>query len=432
MDVGERMRSIAEAYRNEYVSKLDSYAGWKHSYRTFVERVQAANHEEWLTPSFQTLLWEDDLIAKLGPGNSVTVEGAYDDAALAERLWQLRNWKRPEDAFARAKLLQDAFEEILKEVTPRYNSRRPSARLARLFCALFPRDTVCLLAHYMTGWVRRAFKIQKGGWELIGQQVLFRDRMRSELGPETSLDDDIERSQFAWYMFEQVRPLDEAEDTVPTDNETEKKDSTSAKTSTARLPIRILPIEVQGKGLSYVRQVLSVISGALRAAEYGATREDIIGQIMTDAPFLNRNSAQNTFSMIPRLGLLELRDGAYYPTDAGAALLDGEPPGEVITPVLISKVFGVAHILNELRNSGGEMSQAALAQKLQSYYPNWTTSYAPTALMQWLQALKLLYSHSTADGRRVELTDTGFEWAASVPTDMSAWRLEPADIRIVD
>jgi hypothetical protein len=64
----------------------------------------------------------------------------------------------------------------------------------------------------MTGWVRRAFRMQKAGWELIGQQVLFRDRMRSELSPESDLAEDVKRSQFAWYVFEQVRPSEDVED----------------------------------------------------------------------------------------------------------------------------------------------------------------------------------------------------------------------------
>lgn len=149
---------------------------------------------------------------------------------------------------------------------------------------------------------------------------------------------------------------------------------------------------------------------------------------MTDAPTLNRNSAQSTFSSIPRLGLMELRDGAYYPTESGMALLDGEPPGEVITPVLISKVFSVAYILNELRNADGRLPATDVAERLQSYYPNWTTTFAPTSLLQWLQALKLIET-KTANGRReLLLTDTGFEWAASVPNDMSAWRVGRAEL----
>ncbi|MFD0461622.1 hypothetical protein ACFQY9_06740 [Microvirga aerilata] len=358
----------------------------------------------------------------------MTVDGAYADNQLAERLWQLRNWTRPDEPLARAKFLQDAFEEVLKAVTPRYNARRPSARLARLFCAMFPRDTVCLLAHYMTGWVRRAFRIPKSGWDLIGQQVLFREKLRSELGPETDLSDDIERSQFAWYMLVKVRPTDDgAIDISPTGNPTES-DVREAKANSTQLPVRILPVEVQSKGLSYIRDNISLILGALRASEHGATRDDLIRQILSDAPFLNRNSAQSAFATIPRLGLIELRDGAYYPTERGLALLDGEPPGDVITPVIIARVFGVAHILNELRNAKGTLVQGELAERLQSYYPNWTTTFAPTALFQWLLALKLIISKPGSGGRKeLSLTEAGEEWAAIVPTDMSAWKIERSD-----
>jgi 5-methylcytosine-specific restriction enzyme B len=50
---------------------------WLDSYRTAVERVQAADEATFRTPEFQKSLWEIDGISTIGPGSSVTVPGAY-------------------------------------------------------------------------------------------------------------------------------------------------------------------------------------------------------------------------------------------------------------------------------------------------------------------------------------------------------------------
>ena len=113
------MSKIADTYQSSYLSsREDWYGDWGRRYEAFVKGVQETDHATWMTPSFQRELWENAAITGLGPGNGVTVEGAYVDKAIAQTLWDLRNWQRPNEVSTRADVLQTAYDRMLDALTP--------------------------------------------------------------------------------------------------------------------------------------------------------------------------------------------------------------------------------------------------------------------------------------------------------------------------
>jgi hypothetical protein len=133
-------RSAFRAYRDEPWA-----VEWRQRYAAHVELVKSANEAQWLDPAFQRRLWDENPISNIGPGTSVTVEGAYSDATIARELLQFRDEPLASDLAERGKRLQDKFDHVLARVYPAHAKRRPKARLVRLMAAMFPRDMTCLM-----------------------------------------------------------------------------------------------------------------------------------------------------------------------------------------------------------------------------------------------------------------------------------------------
>ena len=122
-------------------------------------------------------------------------------------------------------------------------------------------------------------------------------------------------------------------------------------------------------------------------------------------------------SQASRLGLLSFQSGTYRPTEAGNALLEGEPPGEVIMPVMISNVFGPAQILDDLSREA-TLTRSAIAQTCRCYYPRWTTDFAPNQIVAWMKDLGLVMIEGKGALARVNLTESGEYWRSGLPDNI--------------
>jgi 5-methylcytosine-specific restriction protein B len=58
-------------------AKGEGQTTWREKYAAHLDLVKTANRSTWFEPAFQQTLWEPKTIAAIGPGNSVTVVGAY-------------------------------------------------------------------------------------------------------------------------------------------------------------------------------------------------------------------------------------------------------------------------------------------------------------------------------------------------------------------
>jgi MoxR-like ATPase len=168
------------------------------------------------------------------------------------------------------------------------------------------------------------------------------------------------------------------------------------------------------KGMFYVSDNLNLLLSMVRAAENGIEREDLIQQIGEEAPGLNRGSRVNLLSQAPALGLLSFENGVYRPTATGRALLEGEAAVDLLTPVFVRTVFGFAHILDDLARNG-TMTREQIADTCRTYYPRWTTNFAPNALIAWMRELGLVSIEGAGSQGAVKLTESGDYWRSGLP-----------------
>lgn len=420
--------TLQSLFANDFRARLsDRWKDWHTQYVAYVKRVQGASEAEWLTPAFQAFLWDSDQVSGIGQGKSVTVEGAYADRDLAKALFELRKTKLAPDLAARAKQLSDAFDAVMERLTPRHSERRPSARLLRLFCGLFPSDALVLLDSHKTNVVRRGFGMKKGGLSTLAQQVLMRGRLREALGPTETVEAQVDQSMFSWLLFERLeREASAEEGEAPVEP---GADSERTQVSAADAPvIRMLPVDQQRRGMYSIANSIGTVMQILRFAENGATKDELVDEILVLFPKLKRSSAEMYITLMrSTFGVIELRDGALRPTKWGQQLIDGEDPSDVLAPVLIGRVFGFAQLLSPLRGSEG-LPKATLYQSLREIYPRWTSDYIPSGLLGWAHSIGLVETASVKGAAVERLTDAGAYWASGLPADLETrWRPVDAD-----
>jgi 5-methylcytosine-specific restriction enzyme B len=399
---------------NEVRSQFDRFLmarneAWIASYSAAVSWAQSASEHEFRSPQFQQRLWEIEGVTGIGPGDSVTVPGAYADTDIVDALWGVRSGSSSDEVLSKARVLDDAFWRILGLVSPKHNLRRPIARLTRIFVVLRPRDMLCLMDHHRTRQFRQWLGESAHKLSFVGQHVMLRQSLRDVLGGEMKLEDDVLRSQFSWFVWDHVL--------APTESEASAVESAPEPTATDRPQVTILPAKAQSKGFSYLANNLDLLLSMIRAAENGIDRETLDQQISEDAPTLSRGSRSNLISQASRLGLLSFQNGTYRPTAAGSDLLEGEPPGEVLTPILIRNIFGPAQILDDLSRDG-TLTRGAIAQACRRYYPRWTSDFAPNQLVAWMRDLKLVTVEGKGMPARVSLTEAGEYWRSGLPEDL--------------
>lgn len=407
------MPDLKEIYHRQFLPTRDE--AWFETYCRAVEEAAAADETKFKSPTFQKGLWEVVGVASIGPGSAVTVPGAYEDPEIVNALWSLRNWDSPTDPRAQAAHLDAEFERILAMVTPRHNTKRPAARLVRIFAVLRPYDVNCLMDSKRTWQFLQWAGRKKMGLGRMGQNVIGRQATRDALGPENNIADAVSYSQFSWFVWTLISAA-ENEVPAPTPNGAEGGlgVETGPENATDAPKLVLLPPAMQRKGMFYVTGNLQLLMLLVRAAENGTDKDDLLQQIAEEAPNLNLGSRQNVLSQAGSLNLLFSESGTYRPTPNGRALLEGESPSDVLTPIFVRTVFGFALILRDLSQTK-MMTRGAIVERAQGYYPKWTTPFAPNALVAWAQDLGLAEVKGNGRSAEVQLTEIGEYWASGLP-----------------
>lgn len=406
----ERVDDVRTAYETQFIPNKDDK--WFESYVRAVRDIKNASEAEFRAPEFQRRLWELEGVASVGMGSSVVVTGAYEDAEVADALWRLREWIPPDDVLDRARAFDAEFARIMGIVFPRHNARRPFARLIRIFAAVRSSDCLCLLDWNRTRLFREWLEKPNHKLDLVGQHVVCRDALKDVLLLEPGPDSDVLQSQFAWYAWDHIlRPVEPAAETA----EAAPTEGDALATATPRLAV--LPAKIQRKGLLYLAKNLELTLAVVRAAENGIDRASLDQQAAEEAPALSRGSRSNLLAQTSYLGLLSYENGSYRPTPSGRALLDGEPPADVFAPIMVRGVFGFAQILDDIGREG-VMTRIAIAKACRSYYPRWTTDFAPNQLVAWMKDLGLVEIDGVGTQAAIKLTEPGEYWRSGLPGDM--------------
>ncbi len=391
---------------------------WRSRYVDRVRLVQEADAAEWLKPTFQEGLWDAPDISGIGPGQSVTLMQAYPDQQLAELLLQARGSLDGLPLELRGSRLQSLFDEVLAYVHPRYNARRPRARLVRLLAATFPQDMTCLMDAGRVLGVQRLLSAPRLQGGHIAQHPALRERVRDAVGAATTLADEVDQSIFCWFLWQtRVDRADEGAVALPAPQ----------REANSLPPLSVLPASAQRRGLPAVKDNVSLLVAMVREAEQGLSREDLVATILNEAPQLNASSAGNMISQaMGGLGLLRLQDGSYRPTERGQELLIASDPVQVLRAPLVGRVFGMGHVLLMLRREPGTLRHADAAKRLQDLVPTWTSSQPGSFIVSWARLVGLVALDATPGGGRLVLTEDGEDYAAALPADFEAtWRIMP-------
>jgi len=396
----ERIRELYRAFREE-----GPYEKWRASYRASLERVQSLDVKALETPGVQGELWSLRDLATLGPGDSVNVQGAWTDPEIVSQIVALREIGRVADDTARAEQMQAAFNKILNLVAPRHSRRRPWAKLARLFAALLPREHHCGFGSDARVAIARILRGTTGDGSVYGH-VLDRARLRDLLGPEENLDDDVWRSTFCWWLFENSESVLRGE--APTA-------ITPVDQAPAQLPtLQLLPGPRLRRGFVAFQGYAETVRLIVEAAQSGAAPDDIVEALRSSPGYdmMAPAHARRILNLVRNLGMLEHRGGLWYPSRHGERLLD-DPRYDPLAEKMLAEIFGFAHYLRLLATE--PMTRRESCRRLREIYPAWTTNRAPSSIAAWARSLGLVQLRGD---RRAELTEYGEEWESRLPPDL--------------
>jgi hypothetical protein len=405
-------QEISQAFNGAFKERLaGEWKEWKNRYVDYLLQVDKLAGDTWLSLKVQQTLWESTAITGVGPGSSVTVEGAYSDVDIAAAIQRMRTTELPTDTGQRGQKL-DGYYDWLLEAVAKYNDRQPKARVKRLLAGLFPRDVSCIVN---TPALRSVLKLVEvvpaRGTGRMGWHVLLLQRLRKVLGDPQDLSAIVDQSMFCWYLWRTY-----------CDKPEEGSIAASSPTATDVPSLSLLPVNVQRRGLSYVQQNVSLLVAVVREAEQGITRQDLIAVILREAPHLKAaGSASITISQAQGgLSLIGLSDGAYRPTDHGRELLTAPDPREVLQPLLIGRVFGMGQLLLALSDAPQGKGQKEVAEYVAGLYPTRKSTWAGNELVQWGLATNLIWRQ----GSTIGLTEDGVAYASALPPDfLSKWRI---------
>lgn len=396
----ERIRELYRLYTTE-----DPYQPWRSVYISRLTHVQGFDRDALTTPTVQQELWSLRDMATLGPGDSVNVQGTWTDPEIVAEITDLKQISLPSEDGARADKLQSKFLKILRLVTPHHSSKRPWAKLGRLFAALLPREMHSGFSSASRVAIGRILRGATGdGW--VHGHVLDRARLREILGPEESLDDDVWRSTFCWWLHDNAESITKGE--VPSS-------TPQVEEAPSQLPpLQLLPGPRLRRGMVAFQGYAETVRIITESAQGGAAPDDIIEALLATSGYetMVPTHARRIFRLVRNLGLLEHRGGLWYPSRLGERLLD-DPRYDPLAEKMLAEIFGFAHFLRFIATE--PMKKKAMFERLREIYPAWTVNRAPSSIAAWARSLGLV---RLRDDRRFELTEYGEEWESRLPAEL--------------
>lgn len=379
------------------------YSVWEEEYLETVNSFKNLSPAQLREIDNQQALWKAKGVSSIGPGESVDVSGAYQDVEVVDLIASLQNKEWEKNKQNRAKELQHLYNKILDKVYPKHARVRPQAKLGRLFGTLVPEHTFTGLNWQSQTNVRYLVLNDRKVAPYEGA-VLVRERLREVLGAEDSLAEHVKRSTFCWWLHSHYDEII-AGDPIAVQGD---KDT---KPTAIKEPLVLWPFIKQGKGITAVSGYIDAYRLVISAGINGATPEDIVDTMISDLGFTQSpKSCRSIFNSVRRIGLLEHRGGAWYPSDDGIRLTEEDPPDILVEKFLV-ETFGMAHLLKILRKNKN-LSKIEIYERLQKIYPRWTSTMAPSALMAWAMSLGLI---EVASGANPVLSEYGNIWCDRLP-----------------
>ncbi len=382
---------------------------WAARYAEAINSYAELDEPAFSTPEMQERLWRERRITPVGPGEAVQTQGAYDDPEVVDSLQALRERVWPAGKRERAAEIQREFDRLLSLVAERHSGQRPKAKLGRVFAALLPADLNSCLNWKSNRKLSQLVLGPSANAAFPSSAVRVRARLRELLGEEPDLAEQVRRSTFCWWLQANADSLLEGDELGLGDEDSEP--------GLIDDPDRVEKISLwaankQLRGISAIGGYVETYRAVVRAAEGGASPEDIAATLEADTEGLSLKTCRSLFNRVRRFGFLENRDGLWHPSDVGNEFVE-EDPADVFVEKLIIRVFGPAHLLRILAQ--GSLPKKAAYAELRKIYPAWTSNMAPSSVGGWLRSLALVEELNSGD---LALTEYGQKWEKRLPLEL--------------
>lgn len=369
---------------------------WYTKLAAFIAEVKAGIPGKLQNPDFLKRLWDENPVAATGMG-SVKMSPALADADF--QAWFAAELVKPlpaDPAAVEAHLTE--FYNGLRDRLKVLCGRTPRLKLNRVLCSVYPE-------HFTTvadpGKLLFLHKEMGGGAKdhPVRAHKSIRIRIDALLGPVSEAEpiELTRRICLPWMLYDRIS------DEEPTDA-TENPSETAAA-------LKPLPAALRRKGLTSMKGGFQTLLGFLPELNEGVSKDEFADIIKQANPELAPSSLITNINVVSREFDLCKRDGDTYRLSArGINLLETQDPDE-FADHLLTKVLGVDHVLKALEKA--PQSKANLMAMLQGVHPGWTTDFAPSAMLVWLNSLSLIAPVDN-DKKLFQLTERGKRWAELV------------------
>jgi 5-methylcytosine-specific restriction enzyme B len=391
----ERIRQLAHEYEAMVRAPGDKYAARCEALAVHLERVARASVDERASIEFQRQLWDDEVVNATGQGN-VPVDALLEDESL--RRWLASESARPlpEGGAARRAAIRPIYDELLRRARERLE-RTPWLKIFRVLASFFPHDFTTVADRGTLQALHRAL-LGKASGDYFDRHSAVLARLDEVLGPcPRAFDKWVVRMTLPWRLCELL--ADAQEDTAAAPQ--------PIAPAVAPTP---LPAARRRRGMTATKGSYNTVLRVLDFVGDGVSRDDLYEFIRVENPALQLSSIRVNVNVLrSELGVLERRGDDIVPTQRGRDLLAEDDPF-VLAPWLVTRILGLDHALVHLRDRG-PTSTGELVRLVQRVNPNWTTGYAPGAIVSWLRSFGVV---TTDQQQRLTLSEDGRKWAALV------------------
>lgn len=181
------------------------------------------------------------------------------------------------------------------------------------------------------------------------------------------------------------------------------------------VPMSPLPPALRSKGLTAMRGYLQTVLSMLEELAQNPTSDEFKSAFRRANPELKSEGSLNAhiYTLRREFDLCRREGDRYVLTPRGVALRASRDP-DVLADHLLANIFGVDHVLRRL--SEEPAAKAEIIELLKRANPGWTSNFAPTSMMAWLDSLSV--AKLDAD-LKYRLTERGQRWARAI-----VWRPE--------
>lgn len=371
-----------------------SVQAWALRLEQFLAEVRQAIPTRLHEQAFLLQLWNQNPVASAGSGH-VKIEPALADSAFVDWFASTVAAALPTDPAEAEVRLIELYNELQRRLSGLCD-RVPRLKLNRVLCALYP-------AHFTTianvGMLKE-LHVELGGNRHdhpVHMHRTIRARIDAVLDPVPLNDASAQARHIclSWLLYERLNS-DSVPETPEPLNETE-------------LGLKPFPASLRRKGLTSLGGGFQTLLGLLPELNEGVSRDEFADLLKQNNPNLAANSVGTLINVVARDFDLCKREGDTYRLSArGTNLLDTQDPDE-LADQLLTRILGTDHIVKALE--AASLSKAELIALLQGVNPGWTTGFAPSSLIGWLNHLGVIESGSD---KRIHLAKRGQRWAELV------------------